>query len=120
MVGYRLKAPLVGVPGSETFDFPLEGEAAASPAAASVRRNSTQRRENDSVSSVLSNSSALLFKAGDWLEDLDHIEEAVPLGEAFDLCRPALSRSSSVHDRTDARRVSISNLFVSPLGVERN
>jgi len=79
-----------------------------------------QKKILASVSSVLSNSSALLFEAGDWLDALDHIEEAVPLGEAFDLCRPALSRSSSVHDRTDASRVSISNLFVSPLGVERN
>jgi len=74
----KLNELFVGVPGSELLGLPPEGETAASPEAASVRRNSTQRREKDSVSSVFSSSRALALEPGDKVDDLDHNEEALP------------------------------------------
>jgi len=106
----RLLGEYVGVPGRDVFD--LEG---VSPAAASVSRNSTHRRENDSVSSVFSSSKALDFDAGD---RVDRIDDFAPGGP--ERCRPAFSRSSSVHCKIEDNKVSISNRLASPLGVLRN
>ena len=44
--GRRREIGAVGL-GGGTLDMPFRGSAGVSPAAASVRRNSTQRREND-------------------------------------------------------------------------
>lgn len=44
---FRLNEAFVGVPGKEELSFVADGEWAASPEAASVRRNSTHSREND-------------------------------------------------------------------------
>jgi len=63
----------VGVPGRDVSD--LEGD---SPEAASVRRNSTHRRENDSVSSVFSSSKALDFEAGDKVDSMDDLVTGGP------------------------------------------
>jgi len=79
-----------------------------SPDPASERRNSTQRRENDSVSSVLSNSVGR-DRTGELAED-----GLLPIR-----CSPARTRSSSDQERMDARSPSISNRFVSSRGVQR-
>lgn len=127
----RLLGEYVGVPGKDAFG--LEG---VSPAAASVNRNSTHRRENDyrgsgvrhiylsrgrfghsltSVSSVFSSSKALDFDVGDRVDNIDDFAPGRP-----ERCRPAFSRSSSVHCKTEDSKVSISNRLASPLGVLRN
>lgn len=128
----------MGVPGSEVL---LRGGGeplvdALSPAAASVSRNSTQRREKDlafgsmsksmikmtgveltSVSSVLSSSCPLAeeLPAG----ERDQKESGGAIDECA-RCRPAFSRSRSVHESMVARRESISNRFASARGVVRN
>ena len=128
----RLLGEYVGVPGRDVLDL-VEGD---SPAAASVNRNSTHRREKDcgensvrhvywnqscdeysltSVSSVFSSSSALDFDAGDSVDSMDDLAT----GES-ERCRPAFSRSSSVHCKIEDSKVSISNRLASPLGVLRN
>ena len=127
----RLLGEYVGVPGKDALG--LEG---VSPAAASVNRNSTHRRENDyrgsgvcyiylnhgqcshpltSVSSVFSSSKALDFDVGDRVDNIDDFAPGAP-----ERCRPAFSRSSSVHCKTVDSIVSISNRLASPLGVLRN
>jgi len=93
----RLLRDCVGVPGRDVLD--LEGD---SPAAASVRRNSTHRRENDSVSSVFSSSKALDFEVGDRVDSMDDLAAGGP-----ERCRPAFSRSSSVHCKIEDSNVSI-------------
>ena len=56
-----LLLPNVGLPGSETFDFAGLGAVdGVSPAAASLSRNSTQRRENDWVG-IISPLQKILF-----------------------------------------------------------
>ena len=127
----RLLGGYVGVPGRE-----VSGLGGVSPAAASVNRNSTHRRENDcrrksgmscilyeggyeysltSVSSVFSRSKALDLDAGDRVDSIDDLVIGGP-----ERCRPALSRSSSVQCKIEESRLSISNRLGSPLGVLKN
>jgi len=73
------------------------------------------RKALTSVSSVFSNSGPF---AGDELEDLLQNED--DFGAACARCNPAFSRSGSVHERTVARRESISNRFGSARSVVRN
>ena len=68
-----------------------------------------------SVSSVFSSSKALVFEAGDRVDSVDDLVAGEP-----ERCRPAFSRSSSVHCNIEDSKVSISNRFASPLGVLRN
>jgi len=96
--GEDAKPKRVGVTGADD----------GSPDAASARRNSTQRREKDSVSSVFSSSNGR-GRTG---------ELAVP-GLMPIRCSPARTRSSSDQERMEARSPSISNRFVSSRGVLR-
>ena len=68
-----------------------------------------------SVSSVFSSSKALDFEVGDRVDNMDDLAAGGP-----ERCRPAFSRSSSVHCKIEESKVSISNLLASPLGVLRN
>ena len=68
-----------------------------------------------SVSSVFSSSKALDFEAGDRVDNMDDLVAGGP-----ERCRPAFSRSSSVHCKIEESKVSISNRLASPLGVFRN
>ena len=68
-----------------------------------------------SVSSVFSSSKVLFFEAGDNVDSMDVLAAGEP-----ERCRPAFSRSSSVHCNIEDSKVSISNRFASPLGVLRN
>ena len=68
-----------------------------------------------SVSSVFSSSKALDFEPGDRVDSRDDLVAGGP-----ERCRPAFSRSSSVHCKIEDSRVSISNRLASPLGVFRN
>lgn len=68
-----------------------------------------------SVSSVFSSSKALDFEAGDRVDNIDDFVTGGP-----ERCRPAFSRSSSVHCRIEDSKVSISNRLASPLGVFKN
>ena len=114
-----------------------------SPAAASVRRNSTHSLEKDykfpiqyiswwqkkkvfhtSVSSDFSNSPA--FPTGEPDTDTERLQNDDEGGEAMvemrdepERCRPALSRSCSVQERMEASRESISKRFPSARGVLR-
>lgn len=130
---WRLLGEYVGVPGRDVLGL-VEGD---SPAAASVNRNSTHRRENDyggnnvhhscvlnqsrdvysltSVSSVFSSSKALDFDVGDSVDNMDDLAAGRP-----ERWRPAFSRSSSVHCKIEDSKVSISNRLASPLGVLKN
>ena len=76
---------------------------------------SCNMRPPTSVSSVFSSSKALDFEAGDRVESMDDLVAGGP-----ERCRPAFSRSSSVHCRIEDSKVSISNRLASPLGVFRN
>jgi hypothetical protein len=68
-----------------------------------------------SVSSVFSSSKALDFEAGERVDSMDDLVAGGP-----ERCRPAFSRSSSVHCKIEDSKVSISNRLASPLGVFRN
>jgi len=129
----------VGLPGKEVLLVERDG---VSPAAASVRRNSTHSLEKDykfpnqyniswgkkvshtSVSSDFSNSPA--FPAGEPDADAERLQNDDEGGEAMfefrdepERCRPAFSRSCSVQERMEASRESISKRFPSARGVLR-
>jgi hypothetical protein len=127
----------VGLPGKEVLLFERDG---VSPAAASVRRNSTHSLENDykfpnqyiswgkkvfhtSVSSDFSNSPAF---AGEPDADTERLQNDDGGGEVMfgfrdepERCRPAFSRSCSVQERMELSRESISKRFPSARGVLR-
>ena len=139
LVGVSKCDDTVGLPGKEVLLFERDG---VSPAAASVRRNSTHSLEKDykfpdqyiswrhakvfhtSVSSDFSNSPA--FPAGEPDADTERLQNDDEGGEAMvemrdepERCRPALSRSCSVQERMEASRESISKRFPSARGVLR-
>ena len=72
-------------------------------------------RPPTSVSSVFSSSKALDFEVGDKVDSIDDLVAGGP-----ERCRPAFSRSSSVHCKIEDSKVSISKRLASPLGVFRN
>lgn len=111
----------VGLPGKEVLLAERDG---VSPAAASVRRNSTHSLEKDSVSSDFSSSPA--FPAGEPDADTERLQNDDEGGEAMvefrnelERCRPAFSRSCSDQERMEDNRESISKRFPSARGVLR-
>lgn len=138
-VGERCEGEKDGRRGEEgREELPLEGDFGGgetpSPAAASVSRNSTHRRENDyidttrcrqyqtdrktlsrtSVSSFFSNSGPFGLVARPHIED-PMLGRSPPF-----FCNPAFSLSSSFQDRMDESRDNISKRLGSARGVQRN
>lgn len=70
-----------------------------------------------SVSSVFSNSAPL---EGELPTDVRPQNDEGGVAAGCARCKPAFSRSGSVHERIVARRESISNRFASARGVVRN
>ena len=81
-----------------------------------IRLHSNRERQTlTSVSSVFSSSKTLDFEAGDRVDSIEDLAAGGP-----ERCKPAFSRSSSVHCNIEDSKVSISNRLASPLGVFRN
>ena len=72
------------------------------------------------LTSVSSDLSSSAFAEEPTLDDRLQNDEAVDVSEELTCCRPAFSRSRSFHERTEARRESISKHLPSARGVERN
>ena len=72
------------------------------------------------LTSVSSDLSSSAFAEEPTLDDRLQNDGAVDVSEELTRCRPAFSRSRSFHERTEARRESISKRLPSARGVERN
>ena len=83
--------------------------------ASGIPNQSRDEHSLTSVSSVFSSSNTLDFDVGDKVDIMDDLAAGEP-----ERCRPAFSRSSSVHCKIEDSKVSISNRLASPLGVLRN
>ena len=85
-----------------------------------IKSDSFSRVERLGLTSVLSVLSSSCAFAGEMLAEERDQNEGDGAIEEFARCRPAFSRSESVHERMVARRESISNRFASSRGVMRN